>query len=386
VGSFAAAGVPTALDAALRRTGITAPFAIQAATLADALAGEHLLARARTGSGKTLAFGVPLLSLLAAERRASRPGHPRGLVLVPTRELAQQVADALRPLAGAVGLRLTTVYGGTSLPKQVAALARGVDVVVATPGRLTDLVDRRACHLDAVTFAVVDEADHMCDLGFLPVVRALLAAVPADGQRLMFSATLDGAVDVLAREFLPDPVLVAVDPAVPAVHPMAHHAFEATDREGKVALLAALAGAPGRNLFFTRTKHGADRLARQLSRAGVSAAALHGGLAQNARAGRLRAFADGGCPVLVATDVMARGIHVDEVDLVVHADPPVEAKAYLHRSGRTARAGAGGTVVLVSLPEERAAVSGLLRAAGVNAAITAVDPRDPRVSALVRSA
>ncbi len=382
VASFADSGLPGTLVAALATAGIETPFPIQAATLPDALAGEHVLGRAQTGAGKTLGFGLPMLARLAAGRRA-RPGRPRGLVLVPTRELAQQVADALEPLARCMGMRMTTVYGGTSIQRQVTALTRGVDIVVATPGRLVDLLERRTCDLGEVAVTVVDEADHMCDLGFLPVVTDLLAQVPADGQRMLFSATLDGDVDVLVRRFLPKPVLVAIDPEAAQITTMTHHAFETADRDTKLELLTELAGGLGRTLLFVRTKHGADRLARQLGRGGVPAAALHGGMAQNARTRALRSFTDGACRVLVATDVAARGIHVDDIDLVVHADPPTEPKAYLHRSGRTARAGAAGAVVVVSVPAERPAVAGMLRAAGVGGQPVAVAPDDARVRDLV---
>jgi superfamily II DNA/RNA helicase len=382
VATFADAGLPGILVSALSTAGIETPFPIQAATLPDALAGENVLGRAQTGAGKTLGFGLPMLARLGAGRRA-RPGKPRGLVLVPTRELAQQVADALEPLARTLGVRMTTVYGGTSIPRQVNALTRGVDIVVATPGRLMDLLERRACDLSEVAVTVVDEADHMCDLGFLPVVTQLLAQVPGDGQRMLFSATLDGDVDVLVRKYLPKPVLVALDPEAAPVTTMTHHAFETPDRDTKLALLIELAGGLGRTLLFVRTKHGADRLAKQLSRGGVPSAALHGGMAQGARTRSLRSFSEGECRVLVATDVAARGIHVDDVDLVVHADPPTEPKAYLHRSGRTARAGADGAVVVVSFPAERPAVETLLRAAGVGGQPVAVTPEDVRVRDLV---
>jgi superfamily II DNA/RNA helicase len=408
VTSFAAAGLPPTLLTTLARSGIDTPFPIQGATLPDALAGEHVLGRAQTGSGKTLGFGLPLLARLAAgdrlgvhaadrpgapagdrprtsagDRRKARPGRPRGLVLTPTRELAQQVADVLAPLGQPLGLRVATVYGGASMSRQIAALARGVDVVVATPGRLVDLIESGHCALDEVAVTVVDEADHMCDLGFLPVVRALLAQVPAGGQRLLFSATLDRDVDGLVREFLPEPVLVAIDPEAPAVDTMTHLVFEAADREAKSALLAALTRGHGRALVFARTRHGADRVTRQLARAGIPAAALHGGMAQSARTRTLRTFTEGDHQVLVATDLAARGIHVDGIDLVVHADPPAEAKAYLHRSGRTARAGAAGTVVTVSLPEERRTVHSLLRDAGLDVGAVPMTAEDPRVAELV---
>ena len=376
--SFADAGLPKALVDALARQGKTAPFAIQSAALPDALAGENLLGRAHTGAGKTLGFGIPVLARLAA-KPGGRAKHPRALVLVPTRELAQQVSDALAPLARPLDLHLVSVYGGTSIGKQISNLTRPGVVLVATPGRLVDLLERNAVMLDDVETAVVDEADHMCDLGFLPVVKRLLSLVPADAQKLLFSATLDGQVDGLVRQFLPEPVLVALDPEVGQVVNLEHHAFEAKDRNAKVALVTTLASGLGRTLLFSRTKHGADRLAKQLSNDGVPAAALHGGMAQAARTRSLKSFSDGTTRVLVATDVAARGVHVDNIDLVVHADPPEEHKAYLHRSGRTARAGQAGTVVTVSTPEQRRDVERLLRAAGTDIRPLGVTPDDQRV-------
>ncbi|HEY9391207.1 MAG TPA: DEAD/DEAH box helicase [Mycobacteriales bacterium] len=382
-GSLTDAGLPAALVTALRGRGITELFPIQAATLPDALAGEHVLGRARTGSGKTLGFGLPTLTRLAAAEHRTRPTRPRGLVVVPTRELAQQVADALSPLASALRLRLTTVYGGTSLSRQINALRRGVDIVVATPGRLTDLIERGTCALDEVAVTVLDEADHMCDLGFLPAVRALLAQVPADGQRMLFSATLDNDVQTIVREYLPEPVLVALDDPEATEHAATHHLFEAEDPRAKFDLVAALAGGLGRTLLFSRTKHGADRLARQLTDAGILAGALHGGLAQNARTRQLRSFAEGSRRVLVATDVAARGIHVDHIDLVVHVDPPTDPKTYLHRSGRTARAGAEGTVVVVALRDQRQPVERMLHAAGIDVRAVPMGADDPQVRELV---
>ena len=377
--TWAETGLPEVLIRTLARRDMHAPFAIQSAALPDALAGEHLLARARTGAGKTLGFGLPMLTRLAADRTPTQPSRPRGLILVPTRELAQQVTDALAPLAMPIGLKLRTVVGGASMGRQIEQLRQRADIVVATPGRLVDLIERGACSLADVRITVLDEADHMCDLGFLPVMKQLLAQVPADGQRMLFSATLDGEVDGLARMYLPDPVLVAIDPEVSAIDTMLHRPLEVRDRDGKLAVVTELAGGAHRTLVFTRTKHGADRLARQLSQSGVPSRSLHGGLAQNARTRALSAFSDGHARVLVATDVMARGIHVDGVDLVVHADAPTEPKAYLHRSGRTARAGADGTVVVVSLPEERRAVEKLLRDAGVDAKPVRVEAGDSLV-------
>lgn len=381
--SFAEADLGEQLVRALASNGMTEPFPIQAAALPDAIAGENLLGRAQTGAGKTLAFGLPLLHRLHSSRVPRSPNRPRGLVLVPTRELCQQVADALVPFARALGLRVTTVYGGTSMGRQIESLRRGADVVVATPGRLTDLIQRRACSLDDVSITVLDEADHMCDLGFLPVVLQLLEQVPQEGQRLLFSATLDGDVSKLVRRHLPNPVLVTLEDDAGSADKMAHHAFEVADRTAKQAMLRALAGGAGRTLLFSRTKHGADRLAHHLNQAGIRAAALHGGMTQGARSRALRGFSEGQCNVLVATDVAARGIHVDQVDLVVHADPPTEVKTYLHRSGRTARAGASGAVVTVSVPEERNSVERLLRAAGVQVRPRRSDPTDTAVVELV---
>jgi superfamily II DNA/RNA helicase len=363
--SFAELGVPAALAAALTARGITTPRPIQARTLPDALSGRDVLGRAETGSGKTLAFGLPLLVRTAGARTPRLARRPRALVLVPTRELADQVHDELSPLADVLGLRLLAVYGGVSLQRQVQQLRREIDVVVATPGRLGDLLDRGACSLDRVDVTVLDEADHMADMGFLPAVTALLDQVPRGGQRMLFSATLDGQVDTLVRRYLTNPVRHTVAPTAAATARMVHH-IRVVEASEKVAVAAELAGRrAGRTLVFVRTKHRAARLARQLDRAGVRAGALHGNLAQPARARALSAFAAGTVPVLVATDIAARGIHVDGIDLVVHFDPPTEPKAYLHRSGRTARAGATGTVVTLALPEQAGEVAKLHRRAQV---------------------
>jgi superfamily II DNA/RNA helicase len=363
--SFAELGIPRALTAALAASGITTPRPIQARTLPDALAGRDVLGRAETGSGKTLAFGLPLLvrTTTGSGRRPAR--QPRGLVLVPTRELADQVHDELLPLAAVLNLRLLAVYGGVPLHRQAQELRRGIDVVVATPGRLLDLLGQEACSLDAVAIAVLDEADHMADMGFLPAVTSLLDRVPPGGQRLLFSATLDGQVDTLVRRYLTDPVRHQLAPT-PAAR--MDHQIRSVGASDKVAVAAELAARPGRTLLFVRTKHRAARLARQLDRAGIRAGALHGNLPQPARTRALAAFAAGTVPVLVATDIAARGIHVDGIDLVVHFDPPAEAKAYLHRSGRTARGGAAGTVVTLVLPEQAAEVAKLHRGAAVTTA------------------
>ncbi|MFG2058236.1 DEAD/DEAH box helicase [Micromonospora sp. NPDC048930] len=371
--TFAATGLAPALVAELTAQGITEPFPIQAATLPDSLAGRDVLGRGRTGSGKTLAFGLPLLHRTAGRR--ARPGRPLALVLVPTRELAQQVTTALAPYARAVGLRCATVVGGLSLQRQADALRAGAEVLVATPGRLHDLIDRGDARLDQVEITVLDEADQMADMGFLPQVTKLLEQVAPGGQRLLFSATLDGGVDKLVRRFLADPVTHSVDPGTATVTAMTHHVLhvEAAD---KPAALAHIAARAGRTILFMATKHRADRVARQLLAKGVRAAALHGGKSQPQRTRILEQFRTGQVTALVATDVAARGIHVDGLDLVVNVDPPTEAKDYLHRGGRTARAGESGTVVTLVLPEQRQEVSRLMRVAGITPQSTRVRPGD----------
>jgi superfamily II DNA/RNA helicase len=368
--TFASLGVPASLVAVLDDDGITTPFPIQEATLPDALAGRDILGRAQTGSGKTLGFALPLAARLAGGRTAAR--RPRGLVLVPTRELATQVQEVLKPLAKAMRLWVTTIYGGVSQGPQVNALQRRTDIVVATPGRLADLIGQGHCDLSDVEITVIDEADQMADLGFLPVVRRLLEATPSDGQRLLFSATLDSAIDVLARRFLTDPARHSVDEnSSPAE--IEHHVITVA-HGNRVEVIAALAGGDKRSLVFTRTKHGAERLARQLTAAGIPAAELHGNLRQGARSRNLAAFSSGAVRVMVATDIAARGIHVDGIDLVIHADPPAEHKAYLHRSGRTARAGADGVVVTMQTPAQVREVRDLMRKAGVTPQVAEADP------------
>ena len=362
--TFAGLGLDPRLVRALAARDIRKPFAIQARALPDALAGRDVLGRAQTGSGKTLAFGLPLLTRLAAATGRRREKAPRGLVLVPTRELAQQVADVLAPLGRSVGVSITTVYGGVSISRQIARVRRA-DVVVATPGRLIDLLGRHACTLADIQVTVLDEADHMADLGFMPAVTRILDETPAGGQRMFFSATLDRGVSQLVASYISDPALHAVTSS--ADSGPADHRVLVLSAQDKVPVAAEIAGRPGRTLFFVRTKHGADRLARQLSRAGVDAAAIHGDRNQNQRQWALDGFTAGHPRVLVATDVAARGIHVDDVDLVVQFDPPNDAKDYLHRSGRTARAGASGTVIALV---ERTQVRDLQRlhhAAGVTA-------------------
>ncbi|WP_345608047.1 DEAD/DEAH box helicase [Pseudonocardia adelaidensis] len=374
--SFAELGLPEPVVRALAAGGFTQPFPIQAATLPDTLAGRDLLGRGQTGSGKTLAFGLALLSRLA-ELRAGRPRprQPRGLVLVPTRELAQQVEDALAPYARALGLSTAVVVGGLSFNRQASELARGVDLVVATPGRLTDHTNQRTCDLSQVAITVLDEADRMSDMGFLPQVRAILNLTPADGQRLLFSATLDGEVGALVRQYLTDPVTRAVASATAQVATMDHHVL-LVDRAAKPRIVTEVAARDGRTILFARTKHGVDRLVKILRREGVAAGALHGGKAQNARNRAIAEFKEGRTPVLVATDVAARGIHIDDVSLVVHVDPPADPKDYLHRAGRTARAGDSGTVVTLVTPDERRDVERMMRLAGVRAAQTEVRAGD----------
>ncbi|HEU5419794.1 MAG TPA: DEAD/DEAH box helicase [Streptosporangiaceae bacterium] len=366
--TFAALGLPDALVAALAARGISEPFAIQSRALPDALAGRDVLGKAQTGSGKTLAFGLPVLARLASwpdgGRAPRRAKAPRALVLVPTRELAVQVADVLQPLGRVLGVTVTTVYGGVSIPRQIDVLARGVDLVVATPGRLIDLLDRGACTLDGIEITVLDEADHMADLGFMPAVTKILDKTPAGAQRLLFSATLDRGVAQLVTAYLSDPSLCAVA-STEIEAGTAEHSMLVLDAQDKVTVAAEIASRPARTLFFVRTKHGADRLARQFSRAGVEAAAIHGNLSQNQRRRALAGFAAGHPRVLVATDVAARGIHVDDVELVVHFDPPNDHKDYLHRSGRTARAGADGLVVALVEESQVREVERLHQSAGI---------------------
>ena len=376
---FSDIALPPQLLAVLDARGFTDPFPIQAATLPDALDGRDVLGRGQTGSGKTLAFGLPMLTRLAGKR--SEPSRPRGLVLVPTRELALQVTDALTPFADALSLVVRPVVGGAPMGRQIQALRRGVDVLVATPGRLADHVRQGTCRLDSVTVVTLDEADQMADMGFLPQVTELLELVAPHGQRLLFSATLDSAVRILVRRFLTDPVEHSTEPATAGVTTMDHHLL-LVDRRDKDAVVAEIAAREGRTILFARTQLGVDRLAEQLRAVGVHADGLHGGKAQAARTRVMNRFKEGKLPVLVATDVAARGIHVDEVSLVVHVDPPADAKDYLHRAGRTARAGHDGTVVTIVLHPQRRAVQGITRRAGVQARATTVRPGDEALATL----
>ncbi|TPX04480.1 DEAD/DEAH box helicase, partial [Schumannella luteola] len=344
-----------------------------------------VLGRGRTGSGKTIAFALPLVARLGTKLAGGgrRGGLPLGLVLAPTRELATQIAATLTPLADAYGLRVTTIFGGVSQNRQVAALRDGVDIIVACPGRLEDLMGQRLVRLDAIEITVIDEADHMADLGFLPGVTRILAATPAGGQRLLFSATLDNGVDKLVNRFLQSPVLHSVDEIDQPPVKMTHHVFGTADVESKKALVQALASGRGRRILFMRTKHHAKKLAQQLTASGIPAVDLHGNLSQPQRDRNLAAFADGSVRVLVATDVAARGVHVDDVELVVHVDPPTEHKAYLHRSGRTARAGSEGDVVTLVLPAQEKDVAQLMRKAGITASAQKVTADAAAVTALV---
>ncbi|HLY82871.1 MAG TPA: DEAD/DEAH box helicase [Acidimicrobiales bacterium] len=388
--SFDALGVSPELVATLSRLGITEPFPIQALAIADALAGRDVCGKAKTGSGKTLAFGLPLLQRIAgASARAgalagspqSEPRRPGGLVLVPTRELARQVADVLAPLAQPLGCRLAVCYGGTGMDAQIKALHKGVDVVVATPGRLIDLLQRGEVSLAAVETVVLDEADRMADMGFLPQVEWVLRHLTMAHQTMLFSATLDGDIDYLVRNHLTDPVRHEVVSDTQMVGELEHR-FLLVHQLDKVKVAASVARGAYRTLVFTRTKRGADRLTQQLRREGVKAAAIHGDLRQTAREKALKDFADGKLPVLVATDVAARGIHVDGIDIVVHYDPPEDQKAYLHRSGRTARAGEEGVVVTLVLWDQQRDVERIQKRLGIHQPVVEVFSNDPRLADL----
>ncbi|MEU6258798.1 DEAD/DEAH box helicase [Streptomyces sp. NPDC047043] len=362
--TFADLGLPEGVVRKLAQNGVTTPFPIQAATIPDALAGKDILGRGRTGSGKTLSFGLPTLARLAGGRTEKH--KPRAVILTPTRELAMQVADALQPYGDVVGLKMKVVCGGTSMGNQIYALERGVDILVATPGRLRDIINRGACSLENVEVAVLDEADQMSDLGFLPEVTELLDQVPAGGQRMLFSATMENEISTLVKRYLVDPVSHEVDAAQGAVTTMSHHILIVKPKD-KAPVTAAIASRKGRTIIFVRTQLGADRIAEQLREAGVKADALHGGMTQGARTRTLADFKDGYVNALVATDVAARGIHVDGIDLVLNVDPAGDHKDYLHRAGRTARAGRTGTVVSLSLPHQRRQIFRLMEDAGVDA-------------------
>ncbi|WP_206796773.1 DEAD/DEAH box helicase [Amycolatopsis sp. MtRt-6] len=379
--TFAELGLPVPLVAALATQGVTEPFPIQAATLPHTLAGRDVLGRGRTGSGKTYGFVLPVLARLAAGPTRRRPGRPRALILAPTRELATQIEASILPLARPLGLKATTIFGGVSANPQITRLRDGVDIVVACPGRLADHMRSGHVKLDAVEITVLDEADHMADLGFLPEVRRIMDATPERGQRLLFSATLDNGVDVLVKRFMDDPVLHSVDSAQSPVATMEHHVLHLEETH-RLPVLVDLTAAPGRTLVFTRTKSRAKALTRKLNASGVPAVELHGNLGQNARTRNLEAFSSGTARTLVATDIAARGIHVDDVRLVIHADPPVEHKAYLHRSGRTARAGASGTVVTLMTDAQVRDVRDLTRKAGIKPTTTQLGPGHPLLAEL----
>ncbi|WP_029138390.1 DEAD/DEAH box helicase [Nakamurella lactea] len=379
--TFSTLGVPTALTTILSDAGITVPTPIQAATLPDSMAGRDVLGRGRTGSGKTYAFLLPLLTRLSQSGTRRQPKRPRALILAPTRELVTQIVGAMTPLAKPLGITSMTVFGGVGQNPQVEALRRGVDVVVACPGRLEDLMKQGHISLDAVEITILDEADHMADLGFLPGVRRIMDKTPQQGQRMLFSATLDAGVDVLVKRFLHNPVTHHADSEQSPVIPMSHHVLHVS-LDAHLPVLVDLAAAPGRTIIFARTKHRAKKFTRQLNASGVPAVELHGNLSQGARTRNLDDFHSGAAKTMVATDIAARGIHVDDVALVIHADPPVEHKAYLHRSGRTARAGAAGTVITLMTDEQVRDVRDLTRKAGINPTTTKIDAKHPLLQKL----
>ena len=381
--TFADLGINKAMCAELARQGITSPFPIQVKTLPDSLKGRDVLGRGRTGSGKTLAFALPVLARLTQSATSTRqPKRPRALILAPTRELAAQINAVLVPLANAVGLRTTTVFGGVAAGPQISALKRGVDVLVACPGRLADHLNTGAVFLDAIEITVLDEADHMADLGFLPVVKRLMDKTPKRGQRMLFSATLDNGVDELVHRYLHVPVTHSVDDEQVPNETLEHHVLHVSEAD-RLAVLGQLLSGQGRTVVFTRTKHRAKQLTKKLIASGVSAVEMHGNLSQGARTRNLDAFSTGLASALVATDIAARGIHVDNVTLVIHADPPVEHKAYTHRSGRTARAGNDGTVITLMTDEQVKEVQSLTRKAGVSPTFTRTNPNSPILDVLV---
>jgi len=374
--TFASLGVPSSLTTVLAASGITIPTPIQAATLPDSLAGRDVLGRGRTGSGKTYAFLLPLLTRLVASKTPRQSRKPRALILAPTRELVNQIQAAMTPLAKPLGINSLTIFGGVGQNPQVSALRGGVDVVVACPGRLEDLLGQGALTLDAVEITILDEADHMADMGFLPGVRRIMDRTPRSGQRMLFSATLDAGVDVIVKRFLSNPVTHQADSATSQISTMSHHIFHVR-ADARLPVLVDLTSAPGRTMIFTRTKHGAKKLSKQLNASGIPTVELHGNLSQNARTRNMDAFQAGAASTLVATDIAARGIHVDDVNLVIHADPPVEHKAYLHRSGRTARAGAEGIVITLMTDDQVSDVRDLTRKAGIKATTTRLDVTHP---------
>lgn len=373
--TFQDLGVASALCAELGRNGIDRPFPIQTATLPDSLAGRDVLGRGRTGSGKTLAFALPMVDRLARSSSRRQSLRPRGLILAPTRELAAQIDAVVSPLAAQVGLNTITVFGGVGARPQIVALKRGVDIVIACPGRLEDHLNTGAVKLDAVEITVLDEADHMADLGFLPGVKRLLDRTPSNGQRMLFSATLDNGVDILVKRYMHDPVTHAVDPVEQTNAQIDHHVLHITDA-ARVGVVAELISRSEKTVIFTRTKSRAKQLTKRLVASGVAAVEMHGNLSQGARTRNLAAFQGDEAVAMVATDIAARGIHVDDVGLVVHADPPVEHKAYVHRSGRTARAGSDGVVVTLMTDSQQSEVKTLTRKAGVKPTVTRVGSHD----------
>ena len=379
--TFADLGVPAPLVAALAQRGITTPTPIQAATLPDSLAGRDVLGRGRTGSGKTFAFLLPLITRLTEEPRRPRSRAPRALILAPTRELVAQLDESFQMLTEGTRLTSRVVFGGVGQGPQVEAIRRGVDVVVACPGRLEDLIGQGHVNLDDIEVSILDEADHMADLGFLPGVKRILDRTPRDGQRMLFSATLDAGVDVLVKRYLSQPVTHEADSAQSPVSTMDHHVLKVRG-DDHLDVLTDLAAAPGRTVVFARTKHRAKKFAKQLGQRGIPAVELHGNLSQGARTRTMEAFHSGKATTLVATDIAARGIHVDDVALVIHADPPVEHKAYLHRSGRTARAGSAGTVITLMTPDQNGDVRTLMRKAGIKPRTTEVTAAHPLLGEL----
>ena len=375
--TFADLGVSPDLTAALESRGIMSPFAVQELTIADALAGRDVCGKAKTGSGKTLAFGLPLLEKVkGAEAR-----RPRALILVPTRELATQVRDELAPLGVGRDVTVTAIYGGAKMETQVAELEKGVEIVVATPGRMIDMIERKEIFLDDITQVVLDEADRMADMGFLPQVEWILRHVPGQHQTLLFSATLDGVVDTLIKRYQTDPAMHEVVSEQVTVEQMQHRFLQVHDMD-KVKVAAAIICNSNRTIVFVRTKRAADRVADNLRREGVEAASIHGDLRQSQREKALKDFSDGKLKALVATDVAARGIHVDEVDVVIHYDPPEDSKAYLHRSGRTARAGAKGVVATLVMWNEELEVKRLLKRLKLDQPIVEVFSNDKRLADL----
>lgn len=379
--SFTSLGVPARLADILSAQGIDSAFPIQEATLPSTLAGKDVLGRGQTGSGKTLAFSLPLVARLAADPKPRKARSPRALIMAPTRELATQISKVVIPLAEGADLRTAVVFGGVSQVRQEKDLNAGVDILIACPGRLEDLLKQRVADLSRVEVSILDEADHMADLGFLPVVKRILDQTPRGIQHMLFSATLDNGVDKIVQRYLSNPVVHSVDSSQAAVDTMDHHVFM-VDADSKKELVLELASGTGRRIMFMRTKHHAKKMAVWLSKSGVPAVDLHGNLSQNARDRNLAAFSGGDARVLVATDVAARGVHVDGVELVVHIDPPAEHKAYLHRSGRTARAGSSGTVVTIATPDQQGDVKSLLRAAGIKVPLERVTPQAASVAAV----